>query len=278
MTRRRSKAYKAFIYSALFIYLLVALAPLYWMALTSFRSQKQIYSMERMLVPRDLTLDGYRFAIEHRALFTALGNSMIISTSTVLVSLVIDILAGYALARLRFPGRNFIAKLLVYSYLVPSSLLFIPMFMIMSDVGIIDTRLGLIITYLSFAVPFGTWLLFGYFTTLPREIEDAARIDGCSYFGVLRLVVVPLATPAIVVTAIFNFADSWNEFLYASVILTRRALRTAPLILPEFKVGDAIRWGPLMAAAMAMTVPAVVLFMFAQRYVVQGLSAGAVKG
>ena len=278
MTRRRSKAYQALIYLALAIYLLVALSPIYWMALTSFRSGKQVYSMERMLIPRDLTLDGYRFAIEKRGLLPSLGNSLIISTSTVLVSLVIDILAGYALARLRFPGRNFIAKLLVYSYLVPSSLLFIPMFMIMSNVGIIDTRLGLIITYLSFAVPFGTWLLFGYFTTIPREIEDAARIDGCSYFGVLRMVVVPLATPAIMVTAIFNFADSWNEFLYASVILTRRALRTAPLILPEFKVGDAIRWGPLMAASLAMTVPAVVLFMFAQRYVVQGLSAGAVKG
>jgi len=278
MTRRRSKAYQALIYLALAIYLLVALSPIYWMALTSFRSGKQVYSMERMLIPRDLTLDGYRFAIEKRGLLPALGNSLIISTSTVLVSLVIDILAGYALARLRFPGRNFIAKLLVYSYLVPSSLLFIPMFMIMSNVGIIDTRLGLIVTYLSFAVPFGTWLLFGYFTTIPREIEDAARIDGCSYFGVLRMVVVPLATPAIMVTAIFNFADSWNEFLYASVILTRRALRTAPLILPEFKVGDAIRWGPLMAASLAMTVPAVVLFMFAQKYVVQGLSAGAVKG
>lgn len=278
MTRRRSKAYQALIYLALAIYLLVALSPIYWMALTSFRSGKQVYSMERMLIPRDLTLDGYRFAIEKRGLLPSLGNSLIISTSTVLVSLVIDILAGYALARLRFPGRNFIAKLLVYSYLVPSSLLFIPMFMIMSNVGIIDTRLGLIITYLSFAVPFGTWLLFGYFTTIPREIEDAARIDGCSYFGVLRMVVVPLATPAIMVTAIFNFADSWNEFLYASVILTRRALRTAPLILPEFKVGDAIRWGPLMAASLAMTVPAVVLFMFAQKYVVQGLSAGAVKG
>jgi multiple sugar transport system permease protein len=278
MNRRRSKPFQAFLYIALAIYLFAALAPLYWMAITSLRTDKMVYQMEGMLVPRELTLEGYRFAIENRALLPALGNSLIISMSTVTLSLIIDTMAGYALARLRFPGRNFIAKLLVYSYLVPSSLLFIPMFMIMSNAGVIDTRLGLILTYLSFAVPFGTWLLFGYFTTLPKEIEDAARIDGCSYFGVLRRVAVPLATPAIVVTAIFNFADSWNEFLYASVIITNRALRTAPLILPEFKVGDHIRWGPLMAAAMAMTVPAVVLFMFSQKYVVQGLSAGAVKG
>jgi multiple sugar transport system permease protein len=278
MSKRRSTFYWIVLYGAVFAFAVVALSPLYWMALSSFRSEKQIFTREAMLVPRDLTLEPYQYAIEAKGLLTWLKNSLLIAVGTVSLSVVINTMAGYALARLRFPGRNTIAKLLVYSYLVPSSLLFIPMFVIMSSVGLLDSRIGLIITYMSWAVPFGTWLLFGYFTTIPSEIEDAARIDGCSYFGVLRRIVVPLAKPAIVVSCIFNFTDSWNEFLYASVIITSKALKTAPLGLPEFKRGDFFQWGPLMASAMAMTVPAVILFMFAQRFVVQGLSAGAVKG
>jgi multiple sugar transport system permease protein len=278
MTRRRSRTYQVAVYLALSVFVVVALSPLYWMVLSSFRTEKQIFSREGMLVPRDLTLEPYRYAIVEKGLLTWLMNSLIISSATVLTSLIINLMAGYALARLQFPGRNFIAKLLVYSYLVPSSLLFIPMFVIMSNVGLLDSRVGLIITYLSFAVPFGTWLLFGYFTTIPREIEDAARIDGCSYFGVLRRVVVPLAKPAIVVSCIFNFSDSWNEFLYASVIITDNAKKTAPLGLPTFHRADFWQWGPLMASAVAMTIPAIILFMISQRWVVQGLSAGAVKG
>jgi multiple sugar transport system permease protein len=278
MTRRRSTSYKVAVYLALFVFVVVALSPLYWMVLSSFRTEKQIFSREGMLVPRYLTLEPYRYAIVEKGLLTWLMNSLIVSSATVLGSLIINLMAGYALARLQFPGRNFIAKLLVYSYLIPSSLLFIPMFVIMSNVGLLDTRFGLIVTYLSFAVPFGTWLLFGYFATIPREIEDAARIDGCSYFGVLRRVVIPLAKPAIVVSCIFNFSDSWNEFLYASVIITDNAKKTAPLGLRVFHRADFWQWGPLMASAVAMTIPAIILFMISQRWVVQGLSAGAVKG
>ncbi len=277
-TRKRSLRFKLLLYTALLAYVVVALAPMYWMALTSLRTEKQIYSRQAMLTPSNLTLDNFEYATTKKPLLIWLSNSFLVATSTVVISTVISALAGYALARLRFLGRNNLARLLVYTYLIPSSLLFIPMFLIMNNYGLLDTRTGLVLSYLSFTVPFGTWLLLGYFGTIPHELEDAARIDGCSYFGVLRRVVIPLSKPALVVTFLFCFTDAWNEFLYAAVLITKMGLRTAPLGLTDYKVLDTYLWGPLMAAALIITVPAIVLYMLAQRFVVRGLTTGAVKG
>lgn len=277
-TRRRKPTTTVLLYAALAVYLLIAFAPLYWLVLTSLRTEKQIYSRVGMLIPSNLTLENYIFALMERPLLTWLMNSFIIAVGSVTISLVISAMAGYALARLRFPGRNNLARLLVYTYLIPTSLLFIPIFVIISWLGLQDSRLGLVLVYLSFTVPFGTWLLLGFFLTIPQELEDAAKIDGCSHLGVLFRIVLPLAKPGIAATFIFCFAEAWNEFLYAAVLLTNESRITAPLGLLRFTVADSYLWGPMTAAALLTSIPAVILFILAQKFVVTGLTAGAVKG
>jgi multiple sugar transport system permease protein len=266
------------IYALLAIYLLVAFSPIYWMILTSLRTEKQINTRAGMLIPRALTLANYVFTLTERPLLTWLANSFIVALASVIISIIISAMAGYALARLRFPGRGHLARLLVYTYLIPTSLLFIPIFVIISRLGLQDTRTGLVLVYLSFTVPFGTWLLLGFFLTIPQELEDAAKIDGCSYLGVLFRIVLPLAKPGIAATFIFCFAEAWNEFLYAAVLLTNESRITAPLGLLRFTVADSYLWGPLTAAALLTSIPAVILFILAQKFVVTGLTAGAVKG
>lgn len=277
-TRKRSPLFVVMLYTLLGVYLLVAFAPIYWMVLTSLRTEKQIYSRVGMLIPRDLTLENYTFALVERPLLVWLANSFIVALGAVVISIIISALAGYALARLRFPGRGHLARMLVYTYLIPTSLLFIPIFVIISRLGLQDARTGLILVYLSFTVPFGTWLLLGFFLTIPQELEDAAKIDGCSYLGVLFRIVLPLAKPGIAATFIFCFAEAWNEFLYAAVLLTHESRITAPLGLLRFTVADSYLWGPLTAAALLTSIPAVILFILAQKFVVTGLTAGAVKG
>jgi multiple sugar transport system permease protein len=277
-TRRRSTSHWFMVYGGLAIYMFIAFAPIYWLCLTSLRTEKQIYTRTAMLVPRNLTLNNYVYALTQRPLLTWLINSLIVAGLTCAISLVISSLAGYALARLRFPGRGTLARLLVYTYMVPTALLFIPMFVIVGRIGLLDSRTGLILVYLSFTVPFCTWLLFGYFLTIPKELEDAARIDGCSYIVLLIRIVLPLAKPGIAAAFIMAFADAWNEFLYAAVLLTSPAVKTAPIGLLSFTIADNYLWGPLSAAAILMTIPAVILFLVAQKYIVAGLTLGGVKG
>jgi multiple sugar transport system permease protein len=277
-TRRKPLSLRLLTYLALAGYLFVAFAPLYWMTLTSLRTSKQIYDRTAMLIPRNLTLQNYVYALTEKPLLTWLANSFIVAAITVILSLIVSAMAGYAIARLRFPGRAHLARLLVYTYLVPSSLLFIPMFVIIGRIGLRDSQVGLILAYLSFTVPFATWILFGFFLTIPKEMEDAALTDGCSYFGVLFRIVLPLAKPGIAATFIFAFTDAWNEFLYAAVLLDSPSKLTAPLGLLSFRIADNLDWGPLMAASILTTIPAVIFFILAQKYIVSGLTAGSVKG
>jgi multiple sugar transport system permease protein len=276
--RRRSRGASIRLYIVLGIYLLVVTFPFYYMGLTSLRAQKEVYDRTSMLTPRNLTLDNYRTVLGNTGMRTWLRNSVVVAAGSTAISVVISVLAAYSLARLRFFGSQGLAKSVLFMYLVPSSLLFIPLFLIISNLRLLNTLWSLIISYQTFNVPFCTWLLLGYFRTLPEELEDAARIDGCSRLGVLFRVVLPLAGPGIVTASIFGFTNAWNEFLFAVVMAQRSELRTVPAGLYSFQVGDVLLWGQLMAAALIATLPVVLLFMLAQRFVVQGLTVGAVKG
>ncbi|MEP7200554.1 MAG: carbohydrate ABC transporter permease [Chloroflexota bacterium] len=276
--RRRSRNTSLRLYILLGVYLLVVSFPFYYMALSSLRTPKDVYNREQMLTPANLTLINYETVFGNTRMLLWLQNSVTVALTSTSISVVIGVLAAYALARLKFFGSRSLARSVLFMYLLPGSLLFIPLFLVISGLGLLNTTWALIISYQTFNVPFCTWLLLGYFRTMPVELEDAALIDGCTRMGVLTRIVLPLAGPGIVTAFIFGFTNSWNEFLFAAVMVQRTELRTIPVGLYSFQVGDVLLWGQLMAAALIATLPVVVLFMFVQRYVVQGLTVGSVKG
>ncbi|RIK37352.1 MAG: sugar ABC transporter permease [Chloroflexi bacterium] len=255
-----------------------ALFPFYWMGLTSLRKGKQVYVKEQVLVPLNLTLENYQFIFAERPTGQWMRNSVVMAFSSSTLSVIIGVLAGYSIVRLKFRGNRTIARGVLFTYLLPSSLLFIPMFILMFNLRLTEGMWGLLLAYLSFNVPFCTWLILGYFRSIPEELEDAARIDGCTRMGVLARIVLPLAAPGIVTAFIFGFTNSWNEFLYAIVLVNRRDLMTLPTGLGSYVIGDIFLWGPLMATAFVTTLPPVLLFIAVQRFVVAGMTLGSVKG
>lgn len=265
-------------YLVLIVLVFSALFPFYWMGLTSLRKGKQVYVKEQVLVPRDLTTENYTFIFSERPTATWLRNSIVMGFSSSAIAVVIGVLAGYSIIRLRFLGNRSVARGVLFTYLVPSSLLFIPLFILLFNLRLTDGMWGLLLAYLSFNVPFCTWLILGYFRSIPEELEDAARIDGCGRMGVLWRIVLPLSAPGIVTAFIFGFTNSWNEFLYAATLVRDRDLMTLPTGLGSFILGDVFLWGPMMAMAMVTTIPPVILFIVVQRFVVSGMTLGSVKG
>ena len=264
--------------SLLVIMLIWTLVPFYWMLATSLKKDREIYGFEATLIPRHPTLDSYRRVFVQTPFVKYLRNSTIIAVSTTVGSLVLGSLGAYALARLRFRGRAVIARGLIFTYLVPPALLFIPLFAVMSFLALTDTREGLILVYLGFTVPFCTWLLLGYFRSVPLELEEAALVDGCSRLGALVRIILPMSLPALAVVAFFSFTQAWNEFIYANVLVNSVEARTITTGLTLFIVEDVFFWGPMMAAACLATLPPVLLYLAFQRWVVKGLTLGAVKG
>ena len=262
----------------LVVMLVWTLVPFYWMIVTSLKKDKEIYGFEATLIPRQPTLANYVRLFSTTPFVKYVRNSTIIAIGTTIFSLVFGCLGAYALARLRFPGRGLIARGLVVTYLVPPSLLFIPLFAVMSVLALVDTHYGLILAYLSFSVPFATWLMMGYFRTVPVELEEAALVDGCSRFGSLVRVILPMSLPALAVVAFFAFTQSWNEFLYATVFVNSVEVRTITTGLTLFVVEDVFFWGPMMGASFLSALPPLILYLVFQRWVVKGLTLGGVKG
>lgn len=276
-TAPRITLHKTRLYLTLALYVVVVTFPFYFMFLTALRSQKDVYNKQAMLVPVNLIPDNFVSVLTSSNMPIWLTNSILVGAASALISVVIGIFAAYSLARLKFRGRALLARSVLFTYLIPGSLLFIPIYITISNIGLLNTPWALILTYQTFNVPFCTWMLLGYFRTIPVELEDAARIDGCSRLGVLGRIVLPLSAPGIVTALIFSFTNAWNEFLYAVVLTQRSELRTVPVGLYSFQIADILMWGQIMAAAIIATLPVLVLYMLVQRFVVQGLTAGAVK-
>ncbi len=252
--------------------------PFYWMIVTSLKHDKEIYGYEATLIPENPTMDNYVTIFRDTPYLLFLRNSVVVAVSSTLLSVIIASLGAYAIARLKFPGRELLARALVCTYLVPPSLLFIPLFAIMSTLRFTDTLYGLTIAYLGGDVPFCTWLLMGYFKSVPVELEEAALVDGCNRVTALIRVILPVSLPALVVVMFFSFTRSWNEFLYAYVFTSTNQARTITAGLVNFMSADVFFWGPLMASTIISALPPVVMFLIFQRWVVKGLTLGAVKG
>lgn len=279
MTKARSARLTRALGSAVLCILIVwTLAPLYWMVTTSLKVPGEIYGQNITLWPQEPTLENYRILFRQTNFPMYFRNSLIVATATTVLSLIFAALGAYALTRLDFPGRKFFARGLVYTYLMPESLLFIPLLIIVVSLGLQNSHQGLIFAYLGFTVPFCTWLLMGYFMSIPIELEESAMIDGCSRLAVLFYIVLPLTVPALAVVAFFSFTLSWNEFIYASVLVADVDVRTIPTGIPNFIVEDVFFWGPMMASTLVSAIPPLVVYFFFQRYLITGLTLGAVKG
>ena len=274
----RGRTKRIVVYATIAFYLFIVLLPLYWMVRSSIAENDQMYGTAIELFPSKFTLAQFDAAINKWKFGLFLSNSIAVALVTTLLTTIMATLAAYSLVRLRFPGRAALARSILFVYLIPGGLLFIPMFMIMQRLGLLNSQLSLVISYQSFAIPFCTWMLIGYFKGIPPEMEEAAQIDGASKIQSMRLVLLPMAAPGLVAAAVFTFTLSWNEFLYALVFITSESYRTLPVGLAGLIRGDIYLWGPMMAGSVLAAIPVMVLYTLANRMLVQGLAAGAVKG
>lgn len=256
---------------------IVILFPIYWMVITSLKLPREIYRTPS-LWPSVFTLDNYRVLLTEKNFLLPIRNSFMVASTVTLISIVIASLAAYALVRFPFRFRGLVGKLILFAYLTPTSLLFIPLSILMARLQMGNTLTGLVLVYLTFSLPLATWLLQSYFRAVPRELEDQAMIDGMSRLGALIRVVLPLSAPGIAAVAIFTFTGAWNEMLLALVLVSSESLRTAPLALNYLITSDVLPWGPLMAGAVLTSVPLMILYFVAQRFMVNGLAEGSVKG
>ena len=251
--------------------------PLYNMGITAFKTDHEIYD-DFSYFPRQPSLVQFQRVIVNENLLVNIRNSFVVAATSTTVSIAMSALAAFAVVRLRFRGRTWMARIILFKYLLPTTLLYIPLFIVISGLQLANTLQSLIFTYLSFSIPFATWLLMGYFRGIPAELEEQAMIDGCSRVGAMTRVLLPVAAPGVVAAAIFTFTGAWNEFLLALVFINRPDLQTVPVKLASMIVGDQYVWGMIMAGALLSSVPVIALYFLAQRFLVAGLAAGAVKG
>jgi ABC-type glycerol-3-phosphate transport system permease component len=263
--------------AGLLIFGIWTVLPMYWIVVTAIKPDLLIYR-EPQLVPSQVTGDHFAFVLTKTPFLVYIKNSVLVTLVTTSLAMAIGTLAAYAIVRLSFRGRQWLARAVVVTYLVPGSLLFIPMFQVVYSIGLIDNIVGLMVTYLTFTVPFATWMMIGYFRNVPSELEDAALVDGCSRIQALARIMVPIALPALAVVALFAFTLSWNEFLYALVFIGSDSQKTLTVGLIGLVRGDTFPWGPMMAAALLGAIPPTLVYIVSQRWVVAGLAAGSVKG
>ena len=277
---RHPRLHLAVAHAGLLPLLFFALFPFYHMTLTSLKQDRELY--DRFAVPLVIkqgpTLDHYRKLLWETEFLTWTKNSLMVTILATGVSIVIGTIAAYALARLRFPGVGAFGTGIFVTYLVPTSLLFLPLAQVINWVGLADSKWALVLTYPTFLVPFCTWLLMGYFRTVPKEVEECAMVDGATRIQALIRIVLPIAIPGLVCAILFAFTLSWNEFIYALTFTSSSDQITASVgVTSELIRGDIYFWGSLMAGAVLGSVPIVILYVFFLDYYVSGLTAGAVK-
>jgi multiple sugar transport system permease protein len=277
----RRKTYKrVFIHLAMLPFIVFALFPFYHMTLTSLKTDQELYDRHAvpLIITKGPTLEHYSKLLWDTGFLTWTKNSLLVTVLSTSVSVVIGTIAAYALARMKFFGVGAFGTGIFITYLVPTSLLFLPLAQVVNWLGIADSKWALVLTYPTFLVPFCTWLLMGYFRTVPKEVEECAMVDGATRIQALWRIVLPIAVPGLVCAALFAFTLSWNEFIYALTFTSSSDQITASVgVTSELIRGDIYFWGSLMAGAVLGSVPIVILYVFFLDYYVSGLTAGAVK-
>jgi multiple sugar transport system permease protein len=266
-----------FIYGVVIIALFWTLFPFYWMIKSSITPNELMYTAKPTLVPEKVTLAHYSELFQKTTFMRYLYNSLYVAFMVTIISLIISILASFSLTRLRYQGRTFMAKSIIYTYLLPTAILFIPMYVLVSNLGLVDNKNALLLVYPTIVVPYCCYMLISYFKAIPESLEEAALIDGCTSLQSLYKIILPIAAPGIAVVATFAFTMAWNEYLYALVITTSPTQQTATIGIASFKLSDQHIWGLLMSSSVIASIPTAILYLGAQRFLISGLAEGGVK-
>ena len=277
MTKKKGLIGNALCHVYLIILSVIAVFPLVWVLLSSIKTNGELTSNPTKFIPINPTLDNFVHVIQDLEFGVNIANSIVIALCTTLIAIIISCMAAYGIVRF-FPRLGGImSKALVATYMFPPILLAIPYSLVMAKLGFTNSRVGLVIVYLSFSVPYAVWMLVGFFKTVPIGIEEAARVDGANKFQTFIRIVIPLVAPGIVATAIYTFINAWNEFLYALILINSTDMMTVSVKLRSLQGAEILNWGDMMAASTLVVVPSVIFFMLIQKKIAGGMTEGAVK-
>lgn len=265
-------------YLILLVMIVISVFPAVWMLSTAVKNVTELYSIPPLIIPKDPTAGNFVKILHNSSMYMAFLNSTIITVSVMILTLFLSVLAGYGLARFKFKGSGIVKIGLLFGQMVPGVVIIIPLYFLFSKVGLLDTRSSLIISDMALTIPMGVIMLSAFFVSVPRELEEAAKIDGCTGPSALFRVVLPVAKPGMISVAIYTFINVWEEFLFALNLTTSSSKRTLPIAISMFSGEFAVDWGSTMAAAAVVSLPVLLIFLLCNRYFVQGLADGAVKG
>ncbi len=277
----RSRSMSVLLHTGLVCAVIIAVFPVFWIAISSFKPYNEIVASTTLkILPQDWTLENYKHVITKNdyEFLHWFANSIIIALITTIVGVFLAATAGYALSRYRFPGYRSALNSFLITQMFPAAILLVPIYNIIVNLGLLNTRTALVLAYSTVAVPFCVWMLKGYFDTIPISIEEAGRLDGLTPFGTFWRIVMPLSLPGIAVTCFYTFITAWNEVAFANILLTTPDNYTLPVGLRTYVFQFQQDWQYLTAGAVLVTIPAVLVFLFAQRYLISGLTRGGVKG
>lgn len=278
---KKAKLSHIMIIIAVILLCAVTLFPFIWMISTSFKPANEVYSFPPTFVPLEPTFNGYsEILTKSSSSFNFIKwtvNSTVIAVFTTVFSMIIASLGGYGLSRYKFKGKGALTYTILTSQVLPGSLLIVPLYIIMSNLKLLDTHLGLILAYATFSVPFCTWMMKGFFDTIPVSVDEAAMVDGANRFRLFTTIIIPLTAPGLVATGLFSFITGWNEYLFGSIFMKSYNNWTLPVGIASFQGQYTTNWTTIMAGSVLITLPVVALFLVLQKHLVSGMTAGAVK-
>ena len=266
-----------FLSLSLLLIIIIFFFPFFWIITSSFKSPEEIIATSTTIIPRSFTLEHYNKILFNSNFFIYLKNSLIVSFSSMIISIILSVSAAYGLHKLKFYGNKFVEYSLLVTYAFPGVILLVPIYLLFAKVNLLNSYFALIVVNVLFATPFAVWMLKAFFKLIPNEIEEAAYIDGASRYIVISRIIVPLAAPGIASVAIFCFIISWTEYLFASILISGDDLKTLPVGLAGIVGQYQIDWGFLLSGAVLASLPVILLFVFIGKYFVSGLTEGAVK-
>ena len=274
VSRRQSLLSHVFLWAAC----LVALFPVSRIITISLRPGNRLLSSDMSLIPDDASLESYIKILTEKPFLQWLYNSLLITVTTSMIGVCLAATAAYAFSRFKFPGRKSGLLFLMTTQMIPGAMLLLPIYLVLTKMGLNNTYTGLVVAYSVTTLPFSIWILKGYFDTVPKSLEEAARIDGCTEFGAFYRILLPLSKPSLAIVFLFNFTQAWNEYLVASTILQDSRLRTWPLGLYELQGNFNSEWGLFAAGSVLISIPVILLFLYSSKYMISGLTLGGVKG